>query len=354
MTPGLASVAAVVRDHNGHPVAGLAVTYADGGPERLDRAGHLDSAVAHRETRGRNRRHRGAVVTPESSSEGASMSPLARRSRRRLVWSGTVAAAVVASALTIPTSGAGSGSGQPRRGQRGARRPPSGLPHEDPPGTPPHSHNDPATKNLISRAGEVGRNAQDPTTAAERAASAAYVAAERSRPDPKLTKAAAPDPDPGPADAVRDGQRLLRPRRQADLLQAHDARRLPPLRQAAHVRDRGRRSRRRTRAQQTEWTARKVGNRFTFTNGGKKLRIGGTDRFALVGHQGLRPLPRVRHQHPRGAVRRRHAVPGGARVRRRAHPRDGVRVPRRPGALRQALGQVRRAVRAAGLRRPLP
>ena len=31
-----------------------------------------------------------------------------RRSRRRLVWSGTVAAAVVASALTIPTSGAGS------------------------------------------------------------------------------------------------------------------------------------------------------------------------------------------------------------------------------------------------------
>ena len=35
VTPGLASVAAVVRDHNGHPVAGLAVTYADGTPERL-------------------------------------------------------------------------------------------------------------------------------------------------------------------------------------------------------------------------------------------------------------------------------------------------------------------------------
>ena len=35
VTPGLASVAAVVRDHNGHPVAGLAVTYAEGGPERL-------------------------------------------------------------------------------------------------------------------------------------------------------------------------------------------------------------------------------------------------------------------------------------------------------------------------------
>ena len=28
MTPGLASVAAPVLDHNGHPVAGLAVTFA--------------------------------------------------------------------------------------------------------------------------------------------------------------------------------------------------------------------------------------------------------------------------------------------------------------------------------------
>jgi len=37
------------------------------------------------------------------------MSSLERRSRSRLVWSGTVAAAVVASALSIPTSRAGSG-----------------------------------------------------------------------------------------------------------------------------------------------------------------------------------------------------------------------------------------------------
>jgi len=35
VTPGLASVAAVVRDHNGHPVAGLAVTFAEGTAERL-------------------------------------------------------------------------------------------------------------------------------------------------------------------------------------------------------------------------------------------------------------------------------------------------------------------------------
>ena len=30
MTPGFASVAAAVLDHNGHPVAGVAVTYPSG------------------------------------------------------------------------------------------------------------------------------------------------------------------------------------------------------------------------------------------------------------------------------------------------------------------------------------
>ena len=30
VTPGLASVASAVLDHNGHPVAGVALTYADG------------------------------------------------------------------------------------------------------------------------------------------------------------------------------------------------------------------------------------------------------------------------------------------------------------------------------------
>ena len=36
MTPGFASVAAAVLDHNGHPVAGLAVTFAEGGPGEPD------------------------------------------------------------------------------------------------------------------------------------------------------------------------------------------------------------------------------------------------------------------------------------------------------------------------------
>ena len=119
------------------------------------------------------------------------MSSPERRSRRRLVWSGTVAAAVVASALSIPTSGAGSGTASLAEANE-ARKASLGIPHQDPPGTPPHTHNDPATKNAISRAGEVGRNAQDPTTAAERAAAAAYVASERRLPDPQLTQAPLP------------------------------------------------------------------------------------------------------------------------------------------------------------------
>src|SRR3954465_12066435 len=35
VTPGLASVAAPVLDHNGHPAAGLAITYADAEPDPL-------------------------------------------------------------------------------------------------------------------------------------------------------------------------------------------------------------------------------------------------------------------------------------------------------------------------------
>ncbi len=44
-----------------------------------------------------------------------------------------------------------------------------------------------ATKNAISRAGSLGKATQDPTTAAERRANAAYVADNRNTPDPELT-----------------------------------------------------------------------------------------------------------------------------------------------------------------------
>lgn len=44
-------------------------------------------------------------------------------------------------------------------------------------------------KNAISRAGELGKQTQDPTSAADRAASASYVESERRLPDPRLTTA---------------------------------------------------------------------------------------------------------------------------------------------------------------------
>ncbi len=54
VTPGLASVAAAVLDHNGHPVAGVAVTYADGEADEaaLSRAVRATAAGLGRRLRG--------------------------------------------------------------------------------------------------------------------------------------------------------------------------------------------------------------------------------------------------------------------------------------------------------------
>jgi hypothetical protein len=52
----------------------------------------------------------------------------------------------------------------------------------------PHTHNDPATKNLVSRAGATEADAQDPTTTTEKVIHATAVAAGRSLPSPTLRK----------------------------------------------------------------------------------------------------------------------------------------------------------------------
>jgi DNA-binding IclR family transcriptional regulator len=48
VTPGLASVASAVLDHNGHPVAGLALTYAEGDPAALSDAVRRTAAALTR------------------------------------------------------------------------------------------------------------------------------------------------------------------------------------------------------------------------------------------------------------------------------------------------------------------
>jgi hypothetical protein len=114
------------------------------------------------------------------------------RSRRHLVWATVASGALLVGALqTVPSFGHRDGS---LRAEYDTERAAAlqtaleSLPHVDPPGTPPHSHNDPATKNAVSRAGEAGADTQDPTTAAQRRANAAYAASQRRLPDPKLTR----------------------------------------------------------------------------------------------------------------------------------------------------------------------
>jgi DNA-binding IclR family transcriptional regulator len=45
VTPGFASVAAAVLDHNAHPVAGIAVTYAGDPLSNTDVAGIVESVL---------------------------------------------------------------------------------------------------------------------------------------------------------------------------------------------------------------------------------------------------------------------------------------------------------------------
>ena len=55
MTPGLASVAAAVRDHNGHPVASVAVTFeSDGDPAGIAVSVTATAAQLEQRLRGRS------------------------------------------------------------------------------------------------------------------------------------------------------------------------------------------------------------------------------------------------------------------------------------------------------------
>jgi len=107
---------------------------------------------------------------------------------RRLVWATLLAAALVVGTVALPSYAKGHRQGN-LRSQLAAKhkRVLEARPHVDPPGTPPHHHNDPRTKNLVSRAGETGKDVRDPSTSLTRARGRAAVAAERRMKDPRLT-----------------------------------------------------------------------------------------------------------------------------------------------------------------------
>ena len=119
---------------------------------------------------------------------------------RRVLWAGGVALALVATAVTLPSWGS---DGPGREGSlvrfydESKAEAAASRPHVDQPDDGhDHDHDDPSTKNAISRAGEVSAETEDPTTPAERKANASYVAADRTSPDPALTRAPVGPPRP--------------------------------------------------------------------------------------------------------------------------------------------------------------
>ena len=74
----------------------------------------------------------------------------------------------------------------------------------------------------------------------------------------------------------------------------------------------------------------------------------------LRGARRLRGVAGGRDQRDRRADPRRHLLRRGERLRRRPHAHDGLRVPRRPRALRAPVAPLRRRRGAAGLPRPRP
>ena len=271
---------------------------------------------------------------------------------RRLVWATVLAAALVVGAVALPSYAKGHRQGT-LQSKMDARKQRSleARPHVDPPGTPPHNHNDPKTKNAVSRAGETGKDVRDPSTFLTRARAGSAVAAQRKMQEPTLSH-------------VRVMQKRLE-HPQDRYAMANGCYRLGGQEIYFKPTDLG---------QYLLYTT----DRQFLVNGGKR---GGAERrddldgpaagARLHVHQ-RRPAARARRQRhlpahedhglrrlPGGgrrrlgqAARRRDVVPGGAGVRRRAHPRHGLRVPRRRRALRQAVGPVRCAVRPGRLPRP--
>jgi hypothetical protein len=211
---------------------------------------------------------------------------------RRLAWSTVLAVALVATAVAIPSYGSRGGNLLARYDATKAAVL-EALPHTDPPGTPPHNHNDPATKNLVSRAGETGSDVQDPTTADEKRANAAYVASERQTADPKLTTAPVLAPRHrhpqsryaianGCYSLTRGGEALFFKPTDLGTYLLYDADRRFVSAAGGKATD---------PSTDTEWTARARGERLTFHSGGTTLKRGGSTAFLLTRTHGCTAYP---------------------------------------------------------------
>ncbi|MDF1603253.1 hypothetical protein [Nocardioides sp. YIM 152315] len=146
-------------------------------------------------------------------------------------------------------------------------------------------------KNAVSRAGETGKDTLDPTTAAERLASASYVDRERALPDPELTsvpvtraRARHPQDRYAMANGCYDlaGEPIyFKPTDLGDYL-LHDA-------DGALVTAGGARAAK--PGASTVWTARRSGPAYTFSNDGSPLTIDGVARFRLTRTTGCTAYP---------------------------------------------------------------
>jgi len=218
-----------------------------------------------------------------------------RHPLRRLLVTGGIATALVATALAFPSYSDRLGSLVSVYDATKASAEPSLVDPE----SVPHTHNDPATKNAISRAGDTSEDTQDPTTAEEARAHTAYAAANRQTPAPPLASRPARAPRaevPGTRYAMAGGCYSLGGlpiRFQATdlgsyLLYTKDAQFLAADGVAAEP------------SENADWTARLRDGRFTFrladdrwlTGQGSEMKAGDTPtRYALSTTAGCARYP---------------------------------------------------------------
>ncbi len=221
---------------------------------------------------------------------------------RRLAWAGLLALALVVGSVALPSyarNEQGDRQGDRQSDRRGTlqsqmtvakKRTLEVRPHVDPPGTPRHVHNDPKTKNAVSRAAATGEDVRDPTTFLSRARARSAVAIQRLMKEPPLTH-------------VRAMQKRLK-RPQDRFAMANGCYALGGQRIFFKPTDLGQYLLY-TPARQflvnggtlaapsdaTVWLARQRKHGFTFTNAGTPLVVGGKHTFRLKRTKGCAPYP---------------------------------------------------------------